>query len=408
MKALLLAAGEGKRLRPLTSNTPKSLLFIAGKPFLAHTVESLVKCGVRDIFILIGWKSMKIRDYFGDGSQFGADITYIEQSSPKGTGDAVLCAEEYLDESFICINGDVIVSENDVCGIINSFEKKKCSIMGIAEVSDPASYGSVSEKDGILVDIKEKSNEPLSNRINAGIFVFTKDIFKFIRSSKTSIRGELEITDAVCSMNKEMPVHTYNLSDNWMDIGTPQDLLDANILLLSAKLQEIKGTVEQGAVLKGNVFVEEGALIRSGSYIEGPVYISSGCDIGPNCYIRPYTSLAPNVRIGASVELKNSIILSNSHIPHHNYVGDSIIGENCNLGAGTKVANLRFDKKNVKTYAGDTNADSGRRKLGVIMGDSVNTGINSMIDAGTVIFENSIIGPGAFVSGKVAPGSRVF
>ena len=112
--------------------------------------------------------------------------------------------------------------------------------------------------------------------------------------------------------------------------------------------RRIEGVVEEGATLKGNVVVEKGALVRSGSYIEGPVYISSGCDIGPNCYIRPSTCLGKNVRIGASVEVKNSIVMNGTHIPHHNYVGDSIIGERCNFGAGTKVANLRFDNKSVK------------------------------------------------------------
>jgi bifunctional UDP-N-acetylglucosamine pyrophosphorylase/glucosamine-1-phosphate N-acetyltransferase len=165
--------------------------------------------------------------------------------------------------------------------------------------------------------------------------------------------------------------------------------------------------VEEGAVLKGAVVVEKGALVRSGAYIEGPVYISEGCDIGPNCYIRPSTCLGPGVRVGASVEVKNSIVMAKSHIPHHNYVGDSLIGERCNLGAGTKVANLRFDDRPIKVpYRGEL-IDSGRRKLGVIMGDDVKTGINAMIDAGTVIHENSVVGPGAVARGSVGPGSKI-
>lgn len=130
--------------------------------------------------------------------------------------------------------------------------------------------------------------------------------------------------------------------------------------------------------------------------------------MGPNCYIRPNTCLGPNVRVGGAVEIKNSIIMSGSKIPHHNYLGDSVIGERCNLGCGTKVANLRFDDGSVKVSTERGVVDSGRRKLGVIMGDDVKTGINSMIDVGTVIFENSRIGPGALAKGLVSPGSTIF
>jgi len=165
--------------------------------------------------------------------------------------------------------------------------------------------------------------------------------------------------------------------------------------------------VEDGATLIGPVVVEQGARVRSGAYIEGPVHISSGCDVGPNCYIRPSTCLGPKVRIGASVEVKNSIVMSGTHIPHHNYVGDSLIGERCNLGAGTKIANLRFDDRPVKVVHRGEIMDSGRRKLGAIMGDDVKTGINAMIDAGTIVFENVVIGPGAIARGSIGPGSKI-
>jgi bifunctional UDP-N-acetylglucosamine pyrophosphorylase/glucosamine-1-phosphate N-acetyltransferase len=156
------------------------------------------------------------------------------------------------------------------------------------------------------------------------------------------------------------------------------------------------------------VVVEEGALVRSGSYIEGPVHIAKGCDIGPNCYIRPSTCLGEGVRVGSAVEVKNSIIMKGTHVPHHNYVGDSIIGERCNLGAGTKVANLRFDDRPVKVTAKGQLMGTGRRKLGVIMGDDVRTGINTMIEPGTVIWEGTVVGMGARARGSIGPCSKVF
>ena len=157
-------------------------------------------------------------------------------------------------------------------------------------------------------------------------------------------------------------------------------------------------------MLKGAVSIGKGTIVRSGTYIVGPVIIGSNCDIGPNCFIRASTAIGDNCHIGAAVEVKNSIIMSGSKVPHLNYVGDSVIGENCNLGAGTKVANLKLDKRNIFIDGKDT----GRRKLGAIIGDNVQTGINSSINVGTLIGNNSFIGPGALAHGIISPGSKIF
>ncbi|VVB86729.1 Bifunctional protein GlmU [uncultured archaeon] len=159
--------------------------------------------------------------------------------------------------------------------------------------------------------------------------------------------------------------------------------------------------MERFATLNGNVAVGEGTIIRNGAYIEGPVIIGKNCDIGPNCYIRPATSIGDNVRIGNAVEVKNSIIMNGTHIGHLSYAGDSIIGERCNFGAGTKVANLRHDNRKVLVELGGKKFDSGRRKLGVIMGDDVHTGINSMFNVGTTVAGGACVGPGEFVKGSV-------
>ena len=157
-------------------------------------------------------------------------------------------------------------------------------------------------------------------------------------------------------------------------------------------------------VTKGAVSIGKNTAVRSGSYIIGPVIIGQDCDIGPNCYIRPGTSIGDNCHVGNAVEVKNSIIMRGSKIPHHNYVGDSVIGKGCNLGAGTKIANLRLDKKNITAL----NIDTRRRKLGAIIGDNVETGINTCINVGSIIGNNTHIGPGAMVSGVILPNSNIF
>jgi bifunctional UDP-N-acetylglucosamine pyrophosphorylase/glucosamine-1-phosphate N-acetyltransferase len=145
----------------------------------------------------------------------------------------------------------------------------------------------------------------------------------------------------------------------------------------------------------------------SGSYIEGPAIIGDDCKIGPNCYIRPYTSIGSGCHIGNACEIKNSIIMDDSNVPHNSYVGDSVIGQNCNLGAGSKVANLRLDKKNIKVVLNGKKIDTKRRKLGVIIGDNVQTGINSMMNVGTMIGNDVFIGPGTVVSGEIKPNTKI-
>ena len=162
--------------------------------------------------------------------------------------------------------------------------------------------------------------------------------------------------------------------------------------------------MEESAVVQGMVAIGVGTVVRSGSYVVGPVVIGQNCDIGPNCYIRPYTAIGDDCRIGSAVEVKNSVIMKGSKIPHLSYIGDSVIGERCNLGAGTKIANLRLDNKDI-TAAG---IDTGRRKLGAIIGDEVETGINASINVGSIIGNNTRIGPGAIVSGVILPDSRIF
>ena len=407
MKALVLAAGEGTRLRPLTSNIPKPLLPVAGKPFLSHVFSALQSAGVSEIALLVGWKANRIKEYYGNGSEFGLKITYLEQRERMGTANAIGHAEGSIDEPFFVVNGDVVISETDVKAMRAMFERTGRTVLGAVTVDDPSQFGVIEEKDGRLVRIIEKPKNPPSDLINAGIFVFTPEIFELIRKTPKSIRGEYEITDTITTLAKQEDVLIHRMMMEWIDVGRPWDLLTANDIFMSRLVGRCEGEVEENVVMKGEIVVEEGAKIRSGSYIAGPVYIAKGCDIGPNCYVRPGCCFGPNVRIGASVEIKNSIVMAGTHIPHHNYVGDSVIGERCNLGAGTKVANLRFDDKNVRVSFKGELIDSGRRKLGVIMGDDVKTGINAMIDAGTIIWERSIIGPGALAKGNIGPDSRV-
>ena len=414
MKALILAAGLGTRMRPLTSNMPKPLIPVAGKPFLEHTIINLRDQGVKDIYILLGWLQQKVHDHFGDGSKLGVRIHYVRQEKQLGTAHAVSMAEKELEDGdFLCINGDVLVTSEIMSTVMKQYKKTKGSIMSLYQVSDPSNFGIVcTDNKGVVTEIVEKPKHPTSSLINAGVYVFTPTIFQAIRDTPLSSRGEYEITDSLRLLMKKEDVNTARIWGDWLELGHSWDLLYVNEVLMKQRFKTleksiIKGEVEEGVVIKGKVIIEEGCHIMSGSYIVGPVILGKGCEIGPNAFIRAHTYLVANCRVGAASELKNTIMMPGAKAPHHNYVGDSIIGMDCNLGSGTKVANLRLDGKNIKMVAKGKVYDSGRRKLGVIMGDNVKTGINATINVGTTIGEDSYVGPGAVASGNIAPHSFI-
>ncbi|MCU0860665.1 MAG: sugar phosphate nucleotidyltransferase [Thermoplasmata archaeon] len=407
MKGYILAAGEGVRMRPLTSNIPKPLLPVAGRPFLEHNIESLKAAGVKDIILLVGWKSQRVREHFGDGKAFGVRIEYVEQEERLGTAHAIGMIRKMVDSPFICMYGDVVLTKESVKGMVSHHHKVKGSVMALTSVSDPRRYGCIKSEDGVVTEIVEKPEVPQGNLVNAGAYVLDPVIFDAIAETKRSVRGEYEITDSFKIMMRKDHLYTHKLTGEWIDVARPWDLLEANRILMEGMESKVEGEVSEKATVVGNIQVGKGSVVEAGSYIIGPAIIGQDTEIGPNAYLRPSTSIGSGCKVGAAVELKNTILMDRSKVPHLSYVGDSVIGERCNLGAGTKVANLRLDEKEVQVVVDGKRTGSGRRKLGVIMGDDVKTGINASIDAGTIIGEGSFIGMGAVVRGTISPGSKM-
>lgn len=408
LKGYILTAGEGVRMRPLTSNIPKPLLPVAGKPFLEHNIEAMKAAGIKDIMLLVGWKANRVREHFGDGKAFGVKIDYLEQKERLGTAHAISMVEDKVDEPFFCLYGDIVLTRQSVEGIVNHHRKVKGSVMALASVLDPKRYGCVEVEDGVLTDIVEKPEVPTSNLVNAGAYVLDPEIFDAIRQTKKSVRGEYEVTDSFKILLDKKHMFAYKLTGEWIDVARPWDLLEANRILMSELETSVEGEVSDKATVRGPVRIGEGTVVEAGSFIVGPTIIGEKCVIGPNAYVRPSTSIGSGCKIGFAVEVKNSIVMDDTKIPHLSYVGDSVIGERCNFGAGTKVANLRLDEQEVNVIVEGRRAGSGRRKLGVIMGDDVKTGINATIDAGSIIGEETFIGLGAVVKGTIAPRSKVF
>jgi len=376
------------------------MLPIANKPILEYIVAEMKLAGVSDFIFIVGYCDEQIRNYFGNGTRWGVNIEYRNQRKQLGTADALLAVEDLIKDNFLLANGDNIISHEDIKRLIG----KKDNTLSVIELQDVTGLGVIEVAGDRITRLFEKSERPPSHLANAGLYLFTPEIFQAVKTTAKSPRGEYELPDTIQIVIDSGRAVYYQVISHWQEFSYPWDLLTANEKMLSSLEDNKMGVIENNVSIKGNVSIGKESVIRSGSYIVGPVIIGDNCEIGPNCYIRPGTTIANNCHIGAGVEIKNSIVMKGSKIPHLSYVGDSIIGENCNLGAGTKIANLKLDKKNIKVGEIDTK----RRKLGAILGDRVETGINASINVGTMIGNDSQIGPGALAHGILSPNTKIF
>lgn len=401
MMAVILAAGEGKRMHPLTLTRPKVMLPLANKPLLEHLMIQLIEAGFKKFLFVVGYRSDTVREYFQTGEKWKVNIQYVVQKKQMGTANAVAMVQGIVGEKFFLANGDVVAQGDDLKKVMSH----SAPCIGIIERNNNIrDFGVLEVQGDNVVKIHEKSAMPPTNLINAGIYLLDSRIFEAINETPKSARGEYELTDSLqLLIDRGIPVKYYQIK-SWLDISYPWDLLTVNEDLLNEIIPANNGHIEQAVVTKGIISIGTGTIIRTGSYLIGPIIIGEYCDIGPNCFIRPYTSIGNKCHIGSAVEVKNSIIMNGNKIPHQNYIGDSIIGENCNLGAGTKIANLRFDKDEIKVKGISTS----RKKLGAIIGDNVQTGINVSINTGTMIGNDTLIGPAALAHGIIAPKSRIY
>ncbi len=414
MRAVILTAGEGTRMRPLTLTRPKTMLPVGGKPLLEYNVDALRDAGIKNITMVVGYQKEAVEDHFKDGKEFGVNINYVIQEKRLGTAHAIGKVASVIDEddnAIIVTNGDIILGDDLINNLINKYKESKAqSILVLTEVEDPSSFGVVELEGDCIKDIVEKPapGEAPSNLINAGIYLFDQKIFKAILKTEKSERGEYEITDSLkMQISDGEKVLGLVSQDKWIDVGRPWEFLELNEHFLEVSGSQIEGEVEKGVTIHGPIIIKKGSIIRSGTYIIGPVYIGENCDIGPNTFLRKHTSIGNDVNVGNAVEIKNSIIMDGTNVNHLSYVGDSIIGADCNIAAGTNIANLRFDDGGIKVTVKGERIDSGRRKMGVIFADGVKTGINSSFNPGVTVGLNSSVGSGAIIYRDIADNKVV-
>ncbi len=416
MKAVILAAGEGKRLRPITSSRPKPMIPLLGKPLLEHTILGLKNVGIDHFLLIVGYKQEIIKKYFEKTShKLKVKIEYITQEEYLGTAHATGYAKDFIkDEDFLMMYGDLFVDPKIFQVILQKYKENEYDgLITLRKVDNPQDYGIIKLNSKNYVEqIIEKPlpKQNAGNLANAGIYLFKQSIFKAVDKTQKSIRNEFEFTDSMQILINEFGGKIIGCTINnyfWNDIGLPWQLFDANKFLLDGTKNQIFGEIEENVKIQGIVHIGKGTTVKSGSYIQGPCYIGENNQIGPNAFIRPYTSIENECHIGMS-ELKNSLIFSNTSVPHFNYIGDSILCENINLGAGTKISNLRFDNMSIKMKIKEKYMNSGRRKLGAIVGPNSQTGINASIMCGKKIGENSVIGAHTIVVEDVPPNTLYY
>lgn len=398
MQCVVLAAGEGKRMRPLTARRPKVMLPVANRPMMEHLVLAARDAGITEFIFVVGYGEREVRNHFGNGERFGIHVAYAPQRQQAGTADALRSAQNLVTGPFLAMNGDMILDSTDVARMIDA----PAPAMGTSTTDHPGDFGVVLVENGRVISLEEKSKHPKSNIINAGAYAFTLEIFDLLAGVGVSARGELELTDALGVLIARHELGAVPFS-TWMDIGYPWDLLDANAALLGGLTSQNEGVIEEGVHLSGTVAIGSGTVIKSGTYIEGPCTIGKNCRIGPHAYLRGATSIGDECHIGHCTEIKNTVIMAKTKIPHFNYIGDSVIGSGCNFGAGTKIANLRHDHGPVKAGGKDTR----HTKFGAVVGDNVHFGINCSVNVGSVLGSNAQFAPNSYIEGSFGEDAAI-
>jgi glucose-1-phosphate thymidylyltransferase len=328
MKGIILHGGYGTRLRPLTHTGPKQLIPVANKPISQYVLEDLVEAGIDDIAIVLGnTYPEKVREHYGEGSHFGVKLSYVHQFEPKGIAHAIeLCKQYVQNDSFVVYLGDNLI-KGGIKDFTETFKTLNYDAMILlCEVENPQRFGvaEFNEK-GELKALVEKPKQPPSNYALTGIYFFKPAIFEMIKQLKPSWRGELEITEAIQLLLEKGYNVGYQVAKGWWkDTGAPEDILEANRLVLDELESSIKGKIEDNSCIQGRVSIGENTIIKQGALIRGPATIGENSSIENNVYIGPYTSVGNEVTIKRG-EIENSIIMNHCLIDVNERIVDSLI-----------------------------------------------------------------------------------
>ena len=368
-KAVILAAGEGRRLKPFTEAIPKVMLPVANRPILDHVLDSVRKNGIEDIIMVVGYKKESIMDYFRDED----DITYVFQDKQLGTAHALLQAREYIDEPFVVLPGDNIIDQTSIRKLMNS--KSDISIL-IKEHQHPSKYGVVFLEEKRIKKIVEKPTDGTNRFISTGIYKFPVSIFSEIE--ELSSQGVYDLTSVLQTLLNQGEEIEAVIAERWMDIVYPWDIININEIMIRSIASSTAGVIEKNVILKGNVLIGKNTVIYSGSYIQGPAVIGEGCEIGPNVCIFPSTVIGNNITIHPFSEIRNSVIMDETRIGSNASISNSVIGRGNTIDSHFSTISGR----SIIEIEGEFNEVE---DIGAIIGEDCNIGSHVVIESGKII-----------------------
>ena len=346
MKAVILVGGKATRLLPLTCNIPKAMLPVLNTPFLEHVIRHLSRHEVKDIILAQGHLAQPIEGYLGDGSQFGVRLHYSIEDTPLGTCGAVKKAEEYLDETFLVMNGDIF-TDLDITAMLDFHQARKAKVtIALTPVDDPTSYGLIeTDAEGRVTRFLEKPgwNEVTTNMINAGTYVIEPEVLSQV-PSETAFSFERELFPQLLARGE--PIYAYPSPAYWIDIGTPDKYLQLHRDLLTGKCREYDLTsgkesggqtdIHPTVQIKGPAVIGANCVIGAGVKLIGPVVLGDGCTILADSVIED-SVIWQNARLGPRVNLKSSILADNCCLNAGSVCRDSVLSDNVTVATDCKL-----------------------------------------------------------------------
>ncbi|OGO30980.1 MAG: glucose-1-phosphate thymidylyltransferase [Chloroflexi bacterium RBG_16_56_11] len=389
-QAVVLAAGEGQRLRPFTVTRPKAMLSIADRPILEFTIEALACNGLRDIILVVGYRKEQVYDYMGSGEKFGVNITYVTQETQLGTGHALSQAGDAVGDEFLVLSGDNLIDARTIADFVGVGPQAVL----VKRVSDPQRYGVVNIVGDEVKDIVEKPKEARSNLVNTGIYAFTRDVFKFTAST-------LDLPDVLNAMIKEgYTINALETAGTWLDVVYPWDIISLNDAVLRGIETSLGGTIETGVSLKGKVVIGKDTVVRSGSSVYGPAVIGSGCEIGPHVSVMPATSIGDNVVISSFTEIRNSVIGDDVAIGPGTVISDSVIARGCTIKGRFTALGGTTDVR--------INGESPSINVGAIIGEDCKIESNVTAQPGVIVGNFCQVQPMKLIGGRLPDRSLVY
>ena len=392
MKAIILAAGEGTHISPFSETRPISMIGVAGRTMLDNTFSLLKNAGINDIFVVVGHKQEKLIERLQEQDHNGLNLHYVEQKRKLGIGDAVMQVKNKISpgEYFLLLYGDTLTAENIFSKVQQSFHSFKCPVASICLPPSNQMFGNVflNARMEITKIIEKPKGNNLGNYVLSGVFVLPASFFKLLESSGKSMEKALKKVVAGDGLRASM------WEDEWLDVVYPWEILTANKMIMDSWQESSiakNAVLEANVTLQGIVRIEAGAIIKSGAVLEGPCCIGEGSYIGNNSLIRSYTSVGKKCSVGSGVELKNCVVMDNSQIGRLSFVGDSVLGENVDMGAGCMTVNRTVDWKPISVKIGKRRIGTGMTKLGAFLGDGVVVGAGNTLPPGMVVAPGKIL-----------------